>query len=324
MFHKPDSLGQILRSLLRLLWLTAGLSVNWRKFVYRQLCRKGDIPNFPFEKDFFGLRYQGNLNNNIEASIFFYGAFEKPLLFFLRDVINSIQEKHPQTKPVFMDVGANIGQHSLYMSKFAESVVAFEPFPIVNEKFKHQISLNNISNIELYEYGLSDKDELLSFYAPTGRNQGIGSFDENTATKGNREMSKLQLYKGDTFLDGHIPSGISLMKIDVEGFEKKVIAGLKATLLNNRPIIACEISYGEQFSFSNRADLIEHLPQDYMLFRFNTRNADGSKAKRRSSFAKRSGFYEIIESKGWRTSGQDDIIAAPVEKLDILIKIKTA
>ena len=298
--------------------------MNWRKFLYRQLCRKGDIPDFPFEKNFFGLRYQGNLNNNIEASIFFYGAFEKPLLFFLRDVINSIQEKHPKTRTVFIDIGANIGQHSLYMSKFAESVVAFEPFPIVNEKFKHQISLNNISNIKLYEYGLSDKDELLSFYAPTGRNQGIGSFDENTATKGNREMSKLQLYKGDTFLDGKILAGISLIKIDVEGFEKKVIAGLKATLINNRPIIACEISYGEQFSFSSQADLLEHLPQDYMLFRFNTRKADGSKAKRRSSFAKRSGFYEIIESKAWRTSGQDDIIAVPIEKLDILIKNKKA
>jgi len=313
-----------LRLLLNILWLTAALNVNWRKFLYRRLRHMGDIPNFPFEKDFFGLRYKGNLNNNIDASVFFYGAFEKPLLYFMSDVAESIREKHPNTKITFVDIGANTGQHSLYMSQFTESVVAFEPFPLVSQKFKKQISLNKITNIQLYECGLSDKDESLTFYAPTGSNQGTGSFDKNTATKGNKGTSKLKLYNGDDFVKKEQTKQISLIKIDVEGFEKRVLTGLKATLAENRPLIICEVSYGEQYSFISSIDFLENLPDDYDLFRFNTRNADGSKAKRRGSAAKRSGSYEILALKGWRESGQDDVIAVPREKLDIIMKNKKA
>ena len=284
----------------------------------------GHTPDFSFEIDFYGLRYQGNLNNSIEASIFFYGAFEKPLLYFLHDIVQSLREKQPENFITFLDVGANVGQHSLYMSKFVDSVLAFEPFPPVIEQFRHQLSLNQISNINLYEAGLSDQDQSLTFYAPSGSNQGIGSFSPTTTAKGNKETSKLQLYNGDNFLRKRLTTKISLIKIDVEGFERKVISGLRETLHENRPIIVCEISYTDQLSFRNKENLLSYLPSNYLLYRFNTRKLDGSKAKRRGSSAKRSGAYEIIELKEWRISGQDDVIAIPKEQIDIIMKDKPA
>ena len=102
--------------ILTVLWKTAGLSLTWRKLLYRELRQYGKPPDYPFVKDFFGFTYKGNLNNSIEANIYFYGAFEKPLLFFLRDVLAMVSEETP--KPIFMDIGANVGQHSLYLSKF--------------------------------------------------------------------------------------------------------------------------------------------------------------------------------------------------------------
>lgn len=313
-----------MKFLLQLLWLTSGISLDWRKFLYRRLRRIGHTPNFSFEVDFYGLRYHGNLNNSIEASIFFYGAFEKPLLYFLRDVTHSLRERNPQSFITFLDVGANIGQHSLYMSMFVDSVVAFEPFPPVIEKFKHQLDINQITNVNLYEFGLSDQDETLAFYAPSGSNQGIGSFNQTTIAKGNRETPKLQLYEGDNFLRKRSPGKISLIKIDVEGFEKKVISGLRETLEENRPIIVCEVSYTDQLSFESRESLLSYLPSNYALYRFNTRKADGSKAKRRGSAAKRSGIFETVELKEWRVSGQDDVIAVPEEKIDIVRQSKPA
>ena len=298
------------------LWTTAGNNQTWRKFLYRQLRRNGKTPDYAFSKDFYGLKYKGNLNNNIDANVFFYGAFEKPLLFFLRDTLNALKTETP--KAIFMDIGANVGHHSIFLSKFASQVLAFEPYPKVNMQFKQQIAHNNISNIQIFETGLSDRRETLNYYAPTGNNEGIGSFDESSISKGNTSYGKLELQEGDQVIESDSWKNIKLIKIDVEGFEKKVIKGLSRTIEEERPVIVCEITYGQQLSFVSIEELTSYLPQNYEILTFNTRKLDGSKDKRKGSLAKRSGFYELISLKQWRSSGQDDIVMIPNEKSTII------
>ena len=295
-----------------MLWKTAGKNTTWRKFLYRQLRRSGKTPDYEFSRDFYGLKYKGNLNNNIDANVFFYGAFEKPLLFFLRDTLKATRTEVP--KPIFVDVGANVGQHSLFLSKFAWQVLAFEPYPKVSMQFKQQIAHNNISNIQIFENGLSDRLETLNYYAPTGTNEGVGSFDKNSIVKGNESYGKLELQEGDQVIESGSWKGIKLIKIDVEGFEKKVIKGLTRTIEKERPVIVCEITYGQKLSFLSIEELQSYLPQNYEILTFNTRRLDGSKNKRKGSFAKRSGFYELVSIKHWRNSGQDDIVMIPTEK----------
>jgi len=110
--------------LCRFLWNTQSLPSALARVVYKRLAKHGVAPDHPFTQDFFGIEYQGNLNNNIDFNIHFYGAFEKPLLFFLRDALASLQKENT----VFVDIGANIGQHSLFMSRLVSHVHAFEPF----------------------------------------------------------------------------------------------------------------------------------------------------------------------------------------------------
>ena len=301
---------------LAFLWTTAGNNQTWRKFLYRQLRRNGKTPDYAFSKDFYGLKYKGNLNNNIDANVFFYGAFEKPLLFFLRDTLNALITETP--KAIFMDIGANVGHHSIFLSKFASQVLAFEPYPKVNMQFKQQIAHNNISNIQIFETGLSDRRETLNYYAPTGNNEGIGSFDESSIGKGNTSYGKLELQEGDQVIESDSWKDIKLIKIDVEGFEKKVIKGLSRTIEEERPVIVCEITYGQQLSFVSIEELKSYLPKNYEILTFNTRKLDGSKDKRKGSLAKRSGFYELISLKQWRSSGQDDIVMIPNEKSTII------
>ena len=301
---------------LAFLWTTAGNNQTWRKFLYRQLRRNGKTPDYAFSKDFYGLKYKGNLNNNIDANVFFYGAFEKPLLFFLRDTLNALITETP--KAIFMDIGANVGHHSIFLSKFASQVLAFEPYPKVNMQFKQQIAHNNISNIQIFETGLSDRRETLNYYAPTGNNEGIGSFDESSIGKGNTSYGQLELREGDQIIESDSWKNIKLIKIDVEGFEKKVIKGLSRTIEEERPVIVCEITYGQQLSFVSIEELKSYLPKNYEILTFNTRKLDGSKDKRKGSLAKRSGFYELISLKQWRSSGQDDIVMIPNEKSTII------
>ena len=87
-----------------------------------------------------------------------------------------------------------------------------------------------------------------------------------------------------------------------------------------RPILVCEITYGQRLSFSNLEELISFLPPDYELLTFNTRNVDGSKNKRKGSLAKRTGNYELIPLKSWRTNGQDDIVMIPREQSHAIAK----
>lgn len=305
--------------LCKLIWRQAWLSPKYKKNIYKKLCRYGESPDAPFSINFFGLRYEGNLSNSIEFNIFYYAAFEKPLLFFLRDTLLNLREIAQSTlNQLFCDVGANIGQHSLFMSGYAAQVHAFEPYPPVAQKLLRHIKLNNINNIHLHAVGLSDKTEQLNYFAPTGRNQGIGSFDASTVSKGNTDSGKLSLVRGDEYFRQNQIEGISLLKIDVEGFEKRTIAGLQSTLLEQRPIIVCEVTYGNELAFASTAELIAALPPEYQLHRFNTRKADGSKARRRGARARRSGAYELVPFANWRDSGQDDIVACPVEKAEFL------
>jgi FkbM family methyltransferase len=302
----------------RFIWNQKWIDLRHKKAIYKKLCGYGDVPDAPFAADFFGLQYQGNLNNSVEFALFYMGAFEKPLLFFLRDTMLNLKQSVSGHKPSFFDIGANIGQHSLFMSLHAGQVHSFEPYSVVSQKLECHIELNGISNIQLHKVGLSNQQEELDFYAPTGRNQGIGSFDAGTASKGNKNLGKLALVRGDEYLEQNALQDIDLLKIDVEGFEKNVVAGLRDTLEKCRPVIVVEVTYGNSLSFASRDELRAALPTDYVLFRFNNRKADGSKARRRGAKAKLSGDYELIPFDEWRISGQDDVIACPKEKLEQL------
>lgn len=307
------------RSLANIIWSLPWLGLKHKKSAYKVLAKADAAPDAPFKTDFFGLVYEGNLRNNIEFSIFYYGAFEKPLLFFLSDTLFKLnQDKVNVQDSCFCDIGANIGQHSLYMSQFAGKVHSFEPFDEVSRKLEHQIQLNSLNNITLHKVGLSDTSEDLTFYAPTGSNQGIGSFDANTVSKGNTALGELSLKKGDELFPELAINRIDLMKIDVEGFEKRTLKGLAQTLMEQRPVIVCEISYGAELSFRSREELIAAMPEDYQFFVFDIRKPDGSKARRRGARAKRSGYYQLIPFNGWREKGQDDIVACPKEKIDLL------
>ena len=299
------------------LWNQSWLSLRTKKSIYKQLCKFGPAPDAPFKSDFFGLQYHGNLNNSIEFNIYYHDAFEKPLLFFLRDTLQALNSSSANPL-VFCDIGANIGQHSLFMSRFADQIYAFEPFAPVRDRLQYHIHLNQIRNIQVHAVGLSNTDELLPFFAPTGRNQGIGSFDSTTVSKGNVESGKLQLVNGDAYLAMQRMLAPTLMKIDVEGFEKNVLLGLRETLVATRPVLVTEITYGKALSFKSAEDLMQVLPPNYQLFAFDTRKSDGSKARRRGAKARRSGQYQLVDFRRWLPTGQDDVIACPQEKVALL------
>jgi FkbM family methyltransferase len=134
--------------------------------------------------------------------------------------------------PVLCDIGACFGTYSfLTLLNPDLRVQAFEPFPKMIEYMKDIIQLNDIPNINLNEFGLSDEERRcdMQFGSRFHRSElklNVGSTNIRPDTDGN--------YKFKT-LDSLNFQKMDLVKIDVEGHEMEVLKGAAETLRRCKP-----------------------------------------------------------------------------------------
>lgn len=193
------------------------------------------IASTPFECDFAGRRYRGDLSSYIDWIVYFYGAYEPGLLAFLGDVA---QASGPGA--IFVDVGANVGQHSLYLAPRVARVHAFEPWPAASAVLRRNVALNALTNITVHPHGLGDVAGEFPFYAPTSANLGSGSFIADV--NANRPVGTLPVQRGDQAFAAAGIDRIDVIKIDAEGFEIKILAGMRESLVRLRPVVVFELS----------------------------------------------------------------------------------
>ena len=149
------------------------------------------------------------------------------------------------SEEILLDIGANVGMYTIYASVVRDATVyALEPesqnYSLLNKNIKlnkldHKVSaycvgLSNVDNFDYIFMGMNNEDagaanhavgeplnfELQSFHENIGFVQGCITFKLDTLV----ETKKLP-----------IPDYI---KIDVDGFEHKVIEGAKETLKNKK------------------------------------------------------------------------------------------
>jgi FkbM family methyltransferase len=146
---------------------------------------------------------------------------------------------------VFCDIGANIGNHSLFALKYLHiaKAILFEPNPAAIAVLRSNLELNGVvgrCDLSHLGIGLSDAPQGgLSIEAPR-RNLGAGRIVE---TQGEGD---LRVVRGDTEL-GDQP--VDFIKIDVEGMEMRVLGGLEATLARFRPRIFIEVDRANMGAF---------------------------------------------------------------------------
>lgn len=139
---------------------------------------------------------------------------------------------------LFIDVGANIGMITLlgaHLVGKTGAVVAFEVNPAVFARLKRHVLDNGLADrVDAFDFGLADKDGELHLYL-VGGHSGTG-----TLTIG--DGSVVRVRRGDPILEGFDPARPALVKMDVEGFEARVVAGLDGFLARDDVAIAIEIS----------------------------------------------------------------------------------
>lgn len=135
---------------------------------------------------------------------------------------------------VLYDVGANIGQYSLYPAKLLKGnckIFAFEPEALNFAKLNFNIHLNGLAGVVLaYPVALTDKNHLDKFYVNRfDYAESFASFGEAKDNLG-RDYSPVMLEGAIGFTLDSLVHDFGLpqpnhIKIDVDGLERQVVAG---------------------------------------------------------------------------------------------------
>ena len=169
-------------------------------------------------------------NDWIGAKIFLDGLYERNHIYELLDIFSELDIDISKSKAI--DVGANIGNHTLFFAEHFRDVQAFEPN--IDTYNLLEYNTNSISNICTHNIGVSDKEEFLTMSDDPSNHGGSSAVYEHS--KG--FTSKIKTKKLDVLIEQK--DNIGLIKIDVEGLEYKVLKGATNVIRNSQPIIAFE------------------------------------------------------------------------------------
>lgn len=140
---------------------------------------------------------------------------------------------------VFFDVGGNVGTYACLVAGNLPDgrTVAFEPEPTNAARLRENATLNDL-DIEIHQLALSDADGTAHLdRAGTAPGEGEHALADGPAA-GTIEVDQRT---GDGLVDGGAVPAPTVIKIDVEGAELKVLEGLSATLARD----ACRLVYCE-------------------------------------------------------------------------------
>lgn len=218
------------------------IPLNVRRLVGGWFIRKAERS---FELD-VGSVFRGRRDNYIEWMVYVSGQyFEFPYL-------NLIRRLHQGG--VVLDVGANVGNHTLAFSEFFDRAYAVEPYPPVYDRLAARKEVSD--RIQTFRIALSDRSGTVSFKAPHTDNLGIGRIAEDGDLV-------IETIRGDAFVQAEVRERIDLIKIDVEGHEAEVIKGLAETLRRDRPTVMFEASKEVMKSAESIRACFALLPEDY-------------------------------------------------------------
>ncbi len=168
-------------------------------------------------------------NGYLDAQIYAHGLYEPHIVHELTT--------HIKPGDTCIDVGANIGHHTIIMSKASGTtghVYAYEPIPHIRKQAEESVAQNTLTNVTFYSDALSDSASHLDLHVRKG-NIGGSSL---VATSTNDEYIKVNVRT----LDSYYFTKVDFIKIDVEGYEYHVLLGAKDLIQKHRPVILFEYS----------------------------------------------------------------------------------
>ena len=189
-----------------------------------------------FSPSFVATRYGVKLRANWQDATFVlcrFGLYGRGLADFLTT---------QNTPFIFIDIGANQGLFSLLAAQnpYCTQVLAFEPvsasYALLQENIAHSEQREKIKPIQ---QAVSGQAGHATMRLRSGHSGAATLERENLTGYHTQEVVETIDITG---LDAQLlVQGAILIKIDVEGFESKVIAGASQTIMREKPILLIEI-----------------------------------------------------------------------------------
>jgi FkbM family methyltransferase len=183
-----------------------------------------------------GLAFLARPSIPIGWHVAFFGTYEPELREIFRAML--------RPGGVAVDVGANIGWHTLLMAHLVGAqgrVLAAEANPSVRQKLQENLDLNRLRQVEVIPYALADAEGALAFHGPEADDPDSGN--GHVVAHGAEPRAgtiQVKARRLDSVVAAAGIDRLDLIKIDVEGFEWPVLQGAEETIANFRPHIVFE------------------------------------------------------------------------------------
>lgn len=197
--------------------------------IYR-LCKGRDqtfIGNMP--EKFGGFSFECSLRDNIAREVFFTGSYEPQETAFVQSVLRPGMS--------FVDVGSNWGFFTLMAAHLVGpkgKIVAMEPDPRVFRKLQANVERNSLKHVTVCEVAVADCEGtvMLAGHDLAQENCGTSRLIENGSPAA--LTFQVRSCSLDSLLDQARIDYVDLLKIDVEGAEDLVLAGMDSGLTRYR------------------------------------------------------------------------------------------
>jgi FkbM family methyltransferase len=160
------------------------------------------------------------------------------------------------------DVGANIGETTLHFAGLvgpAGRVYAFEPDPYTHERARINISLNAFSNIKLFQAGIAEEEKEARLVRVDEHNLGMNRILPEESISG-CDSARIRCRTLDGIVRDETVSGVSLIKMDIEGYEMNALRGARDTLERFHPALFIEVGDSKlRENGSSASELIRFL-----------------------------------------------------------------
>lgn len=237
--------------------VTTKMKIAGARGMYRVLRMVGMAakPGEPVQTRRSGLLWELDLGEGIDFSIYLLGAFER----------STVQALSKLVKPgdTVLDIGANIGAHTLHLAKSVGPegrVFAFEPTNYAFGKLTRNLALNpelkkRVTTAQLLLVDAVGRPKQAEIYSSWPLENGQGRHPKHLGQL--QSTSNAGVDTLDNYAQTHGIDKVDLIKIDVDGHEYPVLQGARELLTRHAPTLVMELSpYVHSEEGSSFADLI--------------------------------------------------------------------
>ena len=194
------------------------------------------------------------IQSNIDRHILSEGLFEKGVIELLRDLI----VKTGRTDHM-IDIGANIGNHTVALAPLFNKVDSVEPHPVLFRILEANAIRNGLGHVTCHNFGLGGENTTATL-TESASNHGLSRVRERSqlspevfglSTEAFGSEFAIELKSASDFV-GQFSASLdrAFIKIDVEGMEQEIVTALVPLLQKYKPLLGFEWFTKSQSNFT--------------------------------------------------------------------------